>query len=107
MDAEIVQVVYVVAAFLSVGLSSWINWKANGADEPFNAAKFLSAYLRTAWAIIPLALGLAGSLGISVEGLLAVVGVALGVDNAVLQSQNLGQKKPKADAEGTPVSVSS
>ena len=97
-EPEIVKAVYIVAALLFVGLFSWINWKSNAPEEAFNAAKFLSAYIRTVWALIPFALFTAIG-GLSVEGFLGVAGVAFGLDNVVLASADLGKSKAERKAE--------
>ena len=105
LDPEIVKLIYVAAGFAAVALSSLINWKSSDPSEPFNAGKFLSAYVRSAWGLVPLALSIAASLGLSIEGLLAISAVAFGIDNGVKAAQNMGARKSGPAADGTPVSV--
>ena len=109
LDPELIKLVYVVAGFVAVALSSLINWKTNDPPEPFNSGKFLSAYIRTAWGLVPLALSMASSLGLTVEGILAVSAIAFGIDNGVQAALSMGAKKPVtsvlAASEGVEVSV--
>ncbi len=102
LNPELVKLVYVVARFLAVGLSSLINWKSNDPPESFNAGKFFSAYVRSAWGLVPLALSLA-SLGLTVEGVLAIIAVAFGIDNGVQAAHRFGSKKSVSG--GTAISV--
>jgi len=103
MEQYIIELIYVLVAFLAVAISSYINWKASDPPEGFNTGKFLSAYVRTVWAIIPSALVMSADLGLTVTGLLAIAGLAFGVDNIVLTSKSLGTK-PSTETEITPVS---
>ena len=98
LDPETVKLIYVAAGFVAVALSSLINWKSSDPSEPFNSCKFFSAYVRSAWGLVPLALSIAASLGLSVEGLLAISAVAFGIDNGVKAAQNMGAKKESAEA---------
>ncbi len=102
-----IKLVYVVAGFIAVALSSLINWKASDPTEPFNAGKFFSAYMRSAWGLIPLALGIAASLGLTIEGILAIGAVAFGIDNSVKAAQKIGAtaKKAAQAVDGTLVTV--
>src|SRR5512135_2217631 len=100
-DADFAKVLYILVAFAAVGVSSLLNWKTAGEGEAFDWQKFLSAYLRTFWAIIPLSLGMA-SLGISVEGILAIAGTAMGIDNTVAAAKNLGKKSNGEATETKP-----
>ncbi len=102
LDPELLKLIYVVVGFIFVALSSLINWKNSDPPEPFNAGKFLSAYVRSAWGLVPLALSVASSLGLTIEGILAIGAVAFGIDNGVKAARNMGLKKP---AKGMPVSA--
>ncbi len=103
LDPELIKLVYVIAGFVAVALSSLINWKASDPPEPFNTGKFLSAYVRSAWGLVPLAFNVALSLGLTVEGFLTIFAVAFGIDNGVQAAQRFGSKK--SASEGTIVSV--
>ena len=98
LDPEQVKLIYVAVGFIAVALSSLINWKSSDPPEPFNSAKFFSAYVRSAWGLVPLALSVAGSLGLTIEGILAIGAVAFGIDNGVKAAQNMGSKKGAAEA---------
>lgn len=90
MDVELIKVVYVAIAFVAVSISSIIDWKAYGEGEKFNIGKFFSAYVRTAWALIPSAILFAG-IGLSVELALGLAGMAFGIDNSIQAGNNLGK----------------
>ena len=84
-DVEVVQIVYIIVAVIATGASSYLNWKTENADEPFNAKKFLSAYVRTVWAIIPSIYLLSTTYGLTFEGIFTMVTLSFGVDNATLK----------------------
>lgn len=92
MDLEIIKTLYVVIAFLAVAFSACVNWKSSDPSEKFNLAKFFSTYIRTVWGLVPLALGLA-VFGFTIEGVLAILAAAFGIDNAILRSKKLGNGK--------------
>ena len=86
MDPELLTIIYVAVALLAVAGSSLLNWKKNNTDnESFDVAKFLSAYMRTAWGLIPLVLGMV-SMGLNVTAILAIIGLAFGLDNIILKA---------------------
>ncbi len=97
VELFIIQIAYVVAAFVAVGISSVINWKSYGEGESFDVAKFFSAYVRTTWALVPMALLFSASFGLTVEGILAIVGLAFGIDSSIVASKNL-KSKTKTEA---------
>lgn len=81
MEQWIIQLIYIAASFLAVGLSSFLNWKSQVPNEAFNPYKFFSAYVRTAWALIPTAL-LFATQGLTVELLFGIIGITFGIDNS-------------------------
>jgi hypothetical protein len=89
-NLEFIKGVYVLVAFVAVAVSSYLNWKAVAGDEPFNLAKFLSAYIRTAWALVPSAILLA-VFGLHVELALALAGEAFGIDLSVQLGLKVGK----------------
>jgi len=53
--------------------------------------------------LIPLALYTAGTLGLTIEGIMLIAGTALGIDNTILQSRKLGNhKNGNGNGEKTP-----
>jgi hypothetical protein len=92
MDVEIMKIIYIIVSFVAVAFSSYLNWRANK-PEAFDVHKFFSAYLRTAWGLVPLALAFAVGLGLTVEGFMAIIAAAFGIDNGVQKAAKLRNKK--------------
>ncbi len=79
------------AAFIGTAISSFFSWKDSG--EPFDAYKYASAFFRSMWGIVPLAIGIS-AMGMTVEGILSAVAVGAGIDVAILKGGRLIKKKP-------------
>jgi len=91
METWQIQLIYITVAFISTAISSGVNWKAYGDGETFDATKFFSAYVRTAWAMIPTAI-LFASQGLTIELAFGLAGLAFGIDNSVKSALELGKK---------------